>query len=1321
MFCAFFRSRPCISLRTVHLLQQFKASVVATSVTIVVCLAACAAGQTPRNAPLSPDQFEAKRRNEEEAEYQAIQQKVLGLKNAGHKAAAVAAAREMLQVEARLFGESSHEALLTWEWIAGLLAEIRDMKGAIDARRHVVAIAEIVFKEKPWEIASAKVQLAHAQNLGKLSGAQWAEYDKAGQEWNNMMTHWRAGELEPAIAAAVKTAEMHRQLLGREDYMASSDLFFLGRILFDARNFQGAEEVFTFHLETERSVCGEIHPRVASVLGWIGKAQGEAGKPQAALEYYLKALAISRQVRPKGDDALGDDLGNAAHAHEQLGHYKEALALYEELLEQGGNEVSVDVAKTQVNIGAVHYDMNDNKQAQQWYERAIATLQTLPAEATGRTFTLAAVLSNTGALCLDVSDFAAARKHLDRALEICRENETDELADAEPAVYNQLGHLEASIGNMPGAIRFQAKAYELARQRWGDEHPTTATLLHDLGQAYWQNGDLATARQWLEEAMRIRIRTLGEDHELVARSLAELAFYVGSMGDLKQAAEYAEFSILVAKRAAGEDSVVAAYCYQNAALLMGDLNQDLPRALELMTKSLEIRRRMQGPDHPDTAQALGNYASLLRSNGKLPQAQAAYEESLAIDRKIYGDKSAELITSLFNLAVLAQEQNKLEEAQRYFTNAASIARSTLPADHPKLAMCISRLAYCEGRLGKFAESRRLFNEAFAVRERMFASQLPRLSVEQMQDYARTAGGELDALLSLPADDIPGEEVATWVLRLKSPAFQTLCRLRSVEGATARDPDLAQMATGLRAERERLARLTIRPPQGYSAEEIASEIRKLERNVATDEAQFNIRLAQVGAAATPIVTTQAIAANLPADSALVEIIKYASTNYQAAAGEPMDQGARYAAFIVFADREKPVERIELGDAAEIDERVANIAQQFKQAREWYKSTTKLTDEPTLEAEYREEAAALSARLVEPLTVALGNVRLVYLAPDSELHGLPFEALLDRQGNYLVESGYRFAYLTTGRDLLAADHAPGQGTAVFAGPNYDLLATSPRPTEDADEFGAIIAILKPLETGLAQGEPAPPRASNRSRDTRGLSWEALPGAVAEGEEAAKQFGQGRFAPVSKFVGDTAREDSFKQIHDLRALIIVTHGYFLERQPADEASELMNDAPARTGAGAAIGLGRLRSAENPLLRSGLILAGANHAEELPASDAAVEDGWVTAYEIAGLDLRGVELAVLSACNSGRGRTANGEAIAGLRTAFLSAGVKSLVASLFEVPDEETAAMMKEFYASVCGGASPLESLNQAELSVIEKRRATSQAAHPFFWASFVLAGKP
>ena len=139
-----------------------------------------------------------------------------------------------------------------------------------------------------------------------------------------------------------------------------------------------------------------------------------------------------------------------------------------------------------------------------------------------------------------------------------------------------------------------------------------------------------------------------------------------------------------------------------------------------------------------------------------------------------------------------------------------------------------------------------------------------------------------------------------------------------------------------------------------------------------------------------------------------------------------------------------------------------------------------------------------------------------------------------------------------------------------------------------------------------------------------------------------------------------------------------------------------------------------ENPLVRSGLAFAGANHASTITEGD----DGILTALEITGMDLYGTELVVLSACDTGVGEIKTGEGVFGLRRAFALAGAKNLMMSLWPVSDEITANQMKAFYQNL-QKLPPAEALRQAQLETIKELKAAYGVASPALWAPFILQG--
>jgi CHAT domain-containing protein len=331
-------------------------------------------------------------------------------------------------------------------------------------------------------------------------------------------------------------------------------------------------------------------------------------------------------------------------------------------------------------------------------------------------------------------------------------------------------------------------------------------------------------------------------------------------------------------------------------------------------------------------------------------------------------------------------------------------------------------------------------------------------------------------------------------------------------------------------------------------------------------------------------------------------------------------------------------------------------------------------------------ALRQALFDPLLPALSGRTRLLLAPDGDLCRLPFEVLPSDAGGLLIDD-YQISYLTCGRDALRFGTAPSDAgePLVIGDPAFDL-------------------------TGEGVAVRSEPRGAStrQSRDLgRGqIHFPPLDGTRGECKEIAAMLG------VRPWLQADALEAPLKQQRSPAILHLATHGFFLEDQPHDPHRGFRDMTLAGPGSG-----GRLSGPlpENPLLRSGLALAGANTWLRHGPLPADAEDGLLTAEDVTGLDLLGTRLAVLSACETGLGQIHVGEGVFGLRRAFVLAGTQTLVMSLWKVPDGPTRELMADFYARLRWGQGRADALRAAQLAL--------KARHPdpYYWGAFICQGDP
>jgi CHAT domain-containing protein len=415
------------------------------------------------------------------------------------------------------------------------------------------------------------------------------------------------------------------------------------------------------------------------------------------------------------------------------------------------------------------------------------------------------------------------------------------------------------------------------------------------------------------------------------------------------------------------------------------------------------------------------------------------------------------------------------------------------------------------------------------------------------------------------------------------------------------------------------------------QDLRASVARIESRREELEAALSEHNAQLGAEIRP-VTLEAVQAAIPADAALLEFALFRRFDPRAERNEDAYGRPHYAAYVVLPHG-SPI-GIDLGPADDIDPLVVTLRRSLRDPAD---------------AEVKTRARAVDEKVMRPLRPFLRTATRLLISPDGGLNLLPFEALADERGRYLIER-YSTTYLTSGRDLLRMQIAP---------------ASTERPVILAD----------PLF-----GEPTVPDASGVAR----LYFAPLLGSALEARAIKTLFSEARL-----LTGRRATKATLERVTAPSFLHIASHGFFLDDEFSGESAAVLT--------------------RNPLLRSGLALAGAN----LPGESRG--EGILTALEAAGLNLRGTALVTLSACDTGVGDVRNGEGVYGLRRAFMLAGAETLVMSLWPVTDAVARDTMVAYYARLRDGVGRGDALREAKLSILQQR----SLRHPYYWAGFIQSG--
>jgi CHAT domain-containing protein len=429
--------------------------------------------------------------------------------------------------------------------------------------------------------------------------------------------------------------------------------------------------------------------------------------------------------------------------------------------------------------------------------------------------------------------------------------------------------------------------------------------------------------------------------------------------------------------------------------------------------------------------------------------------------------------------------------------------------------------------------------------------------------------------------------------------------------------------------------------------------------------------------------------------MVDIARIRDFNFRAV-GQGSGWGEeKYVAWITYGAKNKTVKIVELGSTSQIDALIALVRNKLQS-----RDNLNPSGEAQLGGEMQSSLRALSDRIWKPIERNLSGVENVVLSPDGMSWLVPWSALpigsTPNGPEFLIEE-YNLRLVNSARDLLLTPStASTSPPVVFANPSFDQNSAKKRES--------IQRLTKDL-----------PEDTSEEGMTKGLlpRVKLLPNTEIEADAIKPKIqAYASLEPIVRKKG-MALEHAVKKLKSPKIAAFATHGFFLPEQEVERKHDRFTSTERRRS----VVLDKNnKPLENPLLRCGLLLAGCNDRNSVVGDD----DGILTGMEITGIDFRGTELVVLSACDTGVGDIRNGEGVAGLRQAFQLAGAESVLASLWQVDDTETARLMNLFFDNLAKGMTKSEALRQSQLSRIRARRARHGAAHPFFWAAFTLTGQ-
>jgi CHAT domain-containing protein/Tfp pilus assembly protein PilF len=1066
----------------------------------------------------------------------------------------------------------------------------------------------------------------------------------------------KTGEYDNSIINYQKALNIKMKILKNEDAQIAESYENIGDIQHKRGKYKKALKYHLKALTIRKSILGEKSLETAESYDDAGRAYKRLGKYKKSLQYYEKALEIRKMIFSSENADIAESFNSLSLIYKKMGKYKKALdyarktmLLDEKIL---GSEHPY-TTESYANLADIYKIMGDYPSALKYYNKALLIQKKVLGEENAVT---AESYSDLGGLYMKMGQYTKSLSYHKKALAIRKKVLGIEHADTTESFHN-LSITYKKMSEYPKALEFAIQTMLIDEKILGKKHPYTATSYSDLGDIYKNLGNYPKSLKYYKKALMIQKNILGKNHPYIAESYDDLGVLYQKMGDYLKAQKYYKKALSIREKVLGEAHADTAESYYRISVLYIKA-EEYTKALKYAQKTMNIDEKILGKEHPYTATSYENIGIIYRNTGKYDKAMKYHQKALAIRKKVFKEEHIDTAESYSNMGKLYQKTGELKKALKYYKKALYIREKILGKQHPDTGACYYSLGSVFHKTGDRTKAQQYAKQSFEVFLKNRDKTFPILTSKEKERYLKVNQSKTDLLLNTAYSYFLQLKQRDQSNKTKEFLYTSVNAWLNYQGSIFDSENTIAVLYANTKDSELKEKIhTLIFAKRYLAKLYqtlpkAKEKLAWQAKIHTFETKIDTLNNEIAAKASRFKEQQGL-----------KSITYKDITSHLKEDELYIDFARTKHYYYFFTLNQNEEINFIQISKEHTQEIDNYINIFREEISSIASNEHLTDQEHIFfiQKSKETLSKLYTLIIDKhLQNSFQNKVSLIFSLDGALRLLPFETLFNQpKKKYLIEEK-KIRYIPSGKEIVRLyKYSKNRNTlntlVVFADPDFNNKLPSVKKVQENT-------------------------SSNRSGIIKSLfrmRFAPLPGTKEEAEAIESILKENS---LTNYQEENASEMNLMDIKEPHILHIATHGFFINE----------------------------KNIPNPMLRSGIALSGAN-----VSAIRGKNNGIVTALKLSGLDLKGTDLVVLSACQTGVMDINSTDSLSGLSKAFIQAGAKDIVISLWSVNDHATKELMSSFYLEIQKNKDYAEALKKAKLKMIVKGK------HPFYWAAFIVSG--